>query len=45
MLDLRNNAHRIRKDEFNLAVLGLKDATVPTVWNTVLSYRYGILLI
>lgn len=31
--------NRIRKAQFNLAKLGLKDVTVPTVWNTVLSYR------
>jgi transposase-like protein len=31
--------HRIRKGQFNLAKLGLKDSTVPSVWNAVLSYR------
>jgi transposase-like protein len=30
--------YRIRKGQFNLAKLDRKDATVPTVWNTVLSY-------
>jgi hypothetical protein len=37
--------HRIRKNQFNLVKLGLKEATVPTVWNTVLSEGSGILLI
>ncbi|MGF6695540.1 transposase-like protein [Paraburkholderia sp. MM5496-R1] len=31
--------HGISKGQFNLAKLGLKDATVLTVWNAVLSYR------
>jgi hypothetical protein len=31
--------HRICKSQFNLAKLGLKDTTVPTAWNAVLSYR------
>ena len=29
--------HRIRKGQFNLATLDLKDAATLTVWNTVLS--------
>ena len=29
--------HRIRKGQFNLATLGLKDTAMPTVWNVVLS--------
>ncbi|MPW24119.1 DDE-type integrase/transposase/recombinase, partial [Paraburkholderia sp. CNPSo 3157] len=28
--------HRIRKGQFDLAKLGLKDAVAPVVWNTVL---------
>ncbi|XAN14087.1 IS6 family transposase [Achromobacter denitrificans] len=31
--------HRIRKEQFNLAKLGLKDAAGPAVWNAVLSAR------
>ena len=31
--------HRIRKGQFNLAKLGLKDTTAPSVWNAVLSTR------
>jgi transposase-like protein len=31
--------HRIRKGQFNLAKLGLKDSTAPSVWNAFLSYR------
>jgi transposase-like protein len=31
--------HRIRKGQFNLAKLGLKDATTPDVWNAVLFNR------
>jgi hypothetical protein len=39
--------HRIRKGQFNLAKLGLKDTAAPAVWNAVLSesirypYLYG----
>ena len=29
--------HRIRKGQFNLAMLDLKDTATPTVWNAVLS--------
>ena len=29
--------HRIRKGQFNLATLDLKDTVTPTVWNTVFS--------
>ena len=29
--------HRIRKDQFNLAKLGLKDTASPAVWKAVLS--------
>jgi transposase-like protein len=32
-------AHRIRKRQFDLAKLGLKDAAAPAVWNAVLSTR------
>ena len=33
--------HRIRKGQFDLAKLGLKDTTVTTVWNSpTLSIRY-----
>jgi hypothetical protein len=31
--------HRIRKGEFNLAGLRLKDTTAPAVWSVVLSVR------
>ncbi|SIT47497.1 Integrase catalytic region (fragment) [Paraburkholderia ribeironis] len=31
--------HRIRKGQFNLAKLDLKDTAVPSVWNAVLAYR------
>ena len=31
--------HRIRKGQFNLSMLGLKDTAAPAVWNAVLSYR------
>uniref|UniRef100_UPI0038B9CE4B IS6 family transposase n=1 Tax=Paraburkholderia sediminicola TaxID=458836 RepID=UPI0038B9CE4B len=31
--------HRIRKGQFNLSILGPKDAVVPAVWNAVLSDR------
>ncbi|MGF6789713.1 IS6 family transposase [Paraburkholderia sp. 35.1] len=31
--------HRIRKGQFNLAKLGLKDTSAPAVWNAVLSAR------
>ena len=31
--------HRIRKGQFNLRTLGLKDRTTPAVWNAVLSDR------
>jgi transposase-like protein len=31
--------HRIRKGQFNLARLRLKDTTAPTVWKAVLSAR------
>ena len=31
--------HRIRKDQFDLAKLGLKDAAAPAVWNAVLFNR------
>jgi transposase-like protein len=31
--------HRIRKGQFDLAKLGLKDAAAPAVWNAVLSTR------
>ena len=31
--------HRIRKDQFDLSVLGLKDTTAPAVWNAVLSNK------
>jgi transposase-like protein len=31
--------HRIRKGQFDLAKLGLKDAVAPAVWNAVLSVR------
>jgi transposase-like protein len=31
--------HRIRKGQFDLAKLGLKNATTPAVWNAVLSTR------
>jgi putative transposase len=31
--------HRIRKGQFNLAKLGLKDITAPAVWSAVLSAR------
>jgi hypothetical protein len=33
--------HRIRKGQFNLPNLGLKDTAAPAVWNAVLSSRYG----
>jgi transposase-like protein len=29
--------HRIRKGQFNLATVDLKDAATPTVWDAVLS--------
>jgi transposase-like protein len=29
--------HRIRKGQFNLTTLDLKDAATPTIWNAVLS--------
>ncbi len=29
--------HRIRKGQFDLTKIGLKDFALPTVWNTVLS--------
>jgi hypothetical protein len=35
--------HRIRKGQFDLAKLGLKDAAAPAVWNAVLLDREGIL--
>jgi transposase-like protein len=35
--------HRIRKGQFSLTQLRLKDITVPAVWNAVLSAKYGIL--
>jgi transposase-like protein len=31
--------HRIRKGQFNLRTLGLKDTTAPAVWNAVLSNK------
>jgi transposase-like protein len=31
--------HRIRKGQFDLTELGLKEATAPAVWNAVLSTR------
>jgi len=31
--------HRIRKGQFNLATLDLKDTSTPTVWNAVLSVQ------
>jgi hypothetical protein len=31
--------HRIRKGQFDIAKLGLKDAASPAVWNAVLSDR------
>jgi putative transposase len=31
--------HRIRKRQFNLAMLGLEDAAAPAVWNAVLFDR------
>jgi hypothetical protein len=31
--------HRIRKGQFDLSKLGLKDAAAPAVWNAVLSTR------
>jgi transposase-like protein len=31
--------HRIRKGQFDLARLGLKEAAAPAVWNAVLSAR------
>ncbi|MGF6658528.1 putative transposase [Paraburkholderia atlantica] len=31
--------HRIRKGQFDLAKLGLKDTTTPAVWNAVLFDR------
>jgi transposase-like protein len=31
--------HRIRKGQFGLASLRLKDAAVPTTWNAVLSVQ------
>lgn len=31
--------HRIRKGQFDLCRLGLKDPTAPSVWNAVLSNR------
>jgi transposase-like protein len=31
--------HRIRKGQFNLVTLDLKDTTTPTVWNAVLSVQ------
>jgi hypothetical protein len=31
--------HRIRKGQFNLARLRLKDTTAPAVWKSVLSAR------
>ncbi len=31
--------HRIRKDQFNLARLRLKDTTAPAAWKAVLSAR------
>jgi transposase-like protein len=31
--------HRIRKGQFNLMKLRLKDATAPSVWTAVLSVR------
>ena len=32
-------AHRIRKGQFDLRKLGLKDTTAPAEWNEVMSYR------
>lgn len=34
---------RIRKGQFDLAKLGLKDTSAPAAWNAALSYRYGYL--
>ena len=31
--------HRIRKDQFDLRALGLKDNTAPSVWNAILFNR------
>jgi transposase-like protein len=31
--------HRIRKSQFDLTELGIKEATTPAVWNAVLSIR------
>jgi transposase-like protein len=31
--------HRIRKDQFNLARLRIKDTTAPAIWTAVLSAR------
>jgi IS6 family transposase len=31
--------HRIRKDQFNLARLRIKDTTAPAIWKAVLSAR------
>jgi hypothetical protein len=31
--------HRVRKGQYNLRTLGLKDTSAPAVWNTVLSYK------
>jgi transposase-like protein len=35
--------HRIRKGQFNLVKLSLKDTAAPAVWDAVLSVRYDIL--
>jgi transposase-like protein len=37
--------HRIRKGQFNLRILGLKDTTAPVVWNAVLSINMSSLCI
>ena len=36
--------HRIRKGQFNLRALGLKDTATSSVWNVVLFNKYGILI-
>ena len=36
--------HHIRKGQFNLRALALKDTTAASAWNAVLLNKYGILI-
>jgi len=36
--------HRTRKGQFDLSMLGLNDTAAPSVWSSVLFYKYGYLI-